>query len=337
MRSSPLAQQATVGVDATALRIVRQLSAKIGIECFRALTTHLAQALKADCVFVGEFTSGSVERVTTLAAYLEGEQGSLAFDLAGSACSIIAVTGKPYICRRNARNRFPSDQMLRRVHAEACIAVPLPNSAGSPIGVMMATFRVPLASFSTAKSILEFFAPRAAAELLHKQEKDKLHKSEQRYRAFIALNADGMWCVEFDQPIPTELPVQEQFDLGYQYGYVSECNDAMAQLMGVDHARQVVGRRIVDLFPKTDPAIRGAALDLIRSRYRFTTKEKAGIAPDGKRHFVLRSQWGIVEDGYLQRVWGVTHDITEFKHVQRALDDPVLQQLLYRVDGLAVR
>src|SRR5258706_5998035 len=143
MRSSPLAQQATVDVDATALKVVRQLSAKIGIECFRALTTHLAQALKADCVFVGEFTSGSVERVTTLAAYLEGEQGSLAFDLAGSACSIIAVTGKPYICRRNARNRFPSDQMLRTVHAEACSAVSLPHSAGMPISVIMATVLVP--------------------------------------------------------------------------------------------------------------------------------------------------------------------------------------------------
>src|SRR5258708_40161798 len=63
MRSSPLAQQPTVGVDATALKVVRQVSAKIGIECFRALTTHLAQALKADCVFLGEFTSGSVQRV----------------------------------------------------------------------------------------------------------------------------------------------------------------------------------------------------------------------------------------------------------------------------------
>ena len=320
MKSSPLAQQQKVGVDATALKVVRRVSAKIGIECFRALTTHLAQALKADCVLVGEFTSGSVERVTTLAAYLEGEQGSFAFDLVGSACSRIAGTSKTYVCRRNARNRFPSDQMLRRVHAEACIAVPLQSPAGNPIGAMMATYRVPFASFSTAKSVLEFLAPRAAAELLNKQEKDKLHKSEERYRAFITLNADAMWCVEFDQPISTELPVQEQFDLGYQYGYVSECNDAMARLMGEDHARKLVGRRIVDLFPKTDPAIRGDSLDLIRSRYRFTTEEKARIAPDGKRHFVLRSQWGIVENGMLQRIWGVSHDITEFKHVQRALD-----------------
>jgi len=145
----------------------------------------LAQALQADCVFVGEFTPGSVQRVITLAASPEGVPAGLTFDLAGSACSSIDVTGKPSVCRRNARNRFPSDQMLRRLHAEACIAVPLPNSVGTPIGVMMAIFRVAHASFSTAKSVLEFFAPRAAAELLHKQEKDKLHKNEQRYRALL--------------------------------------------------------------------------------------------------------------------------------------------------------
>jgi two-component system, cell cycle sensor histidine kinase and response regulator CckA len=324
MRPSPLAEEVTdgadAGADAAALKITRQVSARIGGECFRVMATSLRQELNADCVFIGEFTLGPLERVTTLAGCLEGGQPELTFDLAGSACSRIAATGKPVICRKNALDRFPSDQMLQRVKAEACVALPLQNPAGKPIGVLMATYRAPLASLSTAKSVLEFFAPRAAAELLHKQEKDNLHKSEQRYRAFIALNADGMWCVEFDQPIPTELPVPEQFDLGYQYGYVSECNDALARLMGVDHARQVVGRRIVDLFPKTDPAIRGASLDLIRSHYRFTTKERAIIARDGKLHFVLRSQWGIVENGMLQRIWAVEHDITEFKQVQRALD-----------------
>jgi two-component system cell cycle sensor histidine kinase/response regulator CckA len=320
MEPGPLAGELAVGADAAALKIMRQLSARIGGEYFRAMTTYLRQELDADCVFVGEFTPGSVPRVTTLAACLEGDQANLSFDLAGSACSRVARTGQPFLCREDARKRFPEDQMLRRVHAEACIAVPLQNPAAKPIGVMMATYRRPLASLSIAKSVLEFFAPRAAAELLHKQEKDKLSKSEQRYRAFVTLNADAMWCVEFDQPIPTELPASEQFDLGCRYGYLSECNDAMAKLMGLDHTPQVVGRRILDLLPKTDPALRGAALDLIGSGYRFTTKETTGIAPDGKRRFVLLSQWGIVEDGMLQRIWGVTHDITEFKHVQRALD-----------------
>jgi PAS domain S-box-containing protein len=321
MKPSPVAEELTVEADAeaTVLKVTRQVSAKIGIECFRAMAAHLAQALKADCVFIGEFTPGLVQRVTTLAASVEGEQASLTFDLVGSACSRIAATGKPVLCRKDARNRFPSDQLLSRLHAEALIAVPLQNPAGNPIGAMMATYRVPLADFSTAKSVIEVFAQRAAAELLHKHEKDKLRKSEERYRAFIALNNDGMWCAEFDQPIPTKLPTEEQLDLIYQYGYYSECNDAAARLMGLDQTRQLVGRRIIDFFPKTNPGMRKVFSDVIRSGYRFTTTETAGLAPDGKRHFVLQSQLGVVEDGMLQRVWGVTHDITDFKQVQRAL------------------
>jgi len=318
MKPGLLAEGLTADTDATLLNVTRQVSAKMGIECFRAMTTNLAQALKADCVFIVEFMPG--ERVTTLAASLEAEQGSLSFDLAGSACSRVASTGKPFTCRKNAGTRFPSDQMLGRVKAEACVALPLQNPAGNPIGVLMATYRAPLASFSTAKSVLEFFAPRVAAELLHKQEKDNLYKSEQRYRAFIAVNSDAMWCAEFDQPIPTELPAEEQHDLIYQYGYFSECNDALAQLMGLKRAEQVVNRRVGDFFSEADPSIRQGDLDLIRSGYRFRTVETEGIAQDGKRHYVLRSQWGIVEDGLLKRIWGVAHDITEFKHVQRALD-----------------
>src|SRR5581483_5703888 len=41
---------------------------------------------------------------------------------------------------------------------------------------------------------------------------------------------------------------------------------------------------------------------------------------NGIRHFMLRSQWGIVEDGILQRIWGTSRDITELKNSEFALD-----------------
>jgi len=58
MKPSPVAEELTVGADAeaTVLKITRQVSAKIGIHRFRVIATYLAQALKADCVFIGEFT-----------------------------------------------------------------------------------------------------------------------------------------------------------------------------------------------------------------------------------------------------------------------------------------
>jgi signal transduction histidine kinase len=303
----------------TVLELTRQVSVKIGIGYFRAMVTQLAEALGADHVFVGEFTPTPVPGITILAASVEDEVANPIFELEGSVCSRIAATGKPVLCRRNARERFPSDPVLSKLEAAACIAVPLKDLAEKPIGAIMASYRKPLANVSTAKSVLIMLAHRAAAELLHKQEKDRLLRSEERYHTFIAQNSDGMWCLEFDRPIPTDLPPEEQLDLAYRHGYCSECNDAAARLLGLGQSREVVSRRVVDLLPQKIPIIRRAILRLIRAGYRFTTSETSGIGPDGKFHVALGSHLGIVENGMLQRVWGVTHDITEFKQVQRDL------------------
>jgi len=174
------------------------------------------------------------------------------------------------------------------------------------------------ASCRTAQSTLKAFAHRTAADLLHKQEKDWLAKGEERYHAFVSRSEDGMWCVEFDRPIPTDLPPQEQLALAYRHSYFSECNDAATTLMGAADRREVVGRRAVDVASRR--VVRKAFLDLIHSDYRFTTSETAKLLPDGRWHIVLRTQLGIVENGMLWRVWGVTRDITDFKQVQRALD-----------------
>src|SRR5260370_38164422 len=105
MKPSALAEELIAEADAktAVLEVTRQVSAKIGIDCFRVIATYLAQALKADCVLIGEFTAGSVQRVITLAAFPEGEPPSSTFDLAGGACSAMAAPGNPPVCRKKAR------------------------------------------------------------------------------------------------------------------------------------------------------------------------------------------------------------------------------------------
>ena len=101
MEPGPLDKELAIGADAAELKIRRQVSARIGGEYFRAMTTYLRQELNADCVFVEEFTPGSAERVTPLAACLEGEQTSLTFNLAGIVSSRIARTGRSCLSREN--------------------------------------------------------------------------------------------------------------------------------------------------------------------------------------------------------------------------------------------
>ena len=51
--------------DRAVLQIASRVSAAIGEEFFRSVTEHLAEALQADCVYIGEFLGGQVERVKT--------------------------------------------------------------------------------------------------------------------------------------------------------------------------------------------------------------------------------------------------------------------------------
>ena len=214
-------------------------------------------------------------------------------------------------------------QIARRVAAtvgaESLIAEPLHDHNKHADGLIMVLYRRPMMSFKIVKQVLEVFSERAASELKRKRQEDRLRESEQRYRAFIASNADAMWRIEFERAIPVDQPEEEQFSQFYKYGYVAECNDALARLYGFERADQVLGCRVGDIAPASDPSIREATLKAIRSRFAFTTVETNPMDRSGVRRNVIRSQWGIVEDGKLERVWGTSRDITQLKRSEQAL------------------
>lgn len=300
------------------LEISRKLSATIGAEFFQAIARHLAEALAADCVLMVEFVGGQMERCRSVGAWADGAAGNFEYELAGSASAHILL-GIPCQVRCHARARFPSDALLKQLDAEACVGVPLSSGGAHAIGALLALYRRPVTSLRFPRSMLEIFAERAAAELVRNLEEQKLRESEQRYRAFIAGNADAMWRVEFEQPISTSLPEEEQLNRIYQSGYLAECNDATARMLGMETADQLVGHRVQDVVAG-DAATREATLIAVRAGYRQTIVETNPIDPSGRRRCMLRSQWGIVEDGFLQRIWGTNRDITELRQAELALD-----------------
>ncbi|HEX8353208.1 MAG TPA: hypothetical protein VF611_09930, partial [Pyrinomonadaceae bacterium] len=67
-----------------------------------------------------------------------------------------------------------------------------------------------------------------------------LRESEERYRAFIANSSEGIWRFEFDEPIPTDLPEDEQVDRFYRFAYLAECNDAAAHMYGFERGEEML-------------------------------------------------------------------------------------------------
>jgi len=299
------------------LQIAGQVSAVIGTEFFRSLVKKLADELDADCVYIGEFVGGQVERVRTLVAYVDHQrEADFAFALAGSSCMEVA-TGNPCVYPSGAQDLFPSDPLLRELGVQACVGIPLKDSKQRTMGVITALYRRSFGNLRFPKSILEIFAPRAAAELERQQADEALRESEQRHLAFISRNPDAMWRIEFEEPIAINLPAEEQINKIYQYGYVAECNDATARLNGAETAEQLVGTRVGDL--PTTPHFREELQSAIRRRYQSTTVELQRLDQAGNPQYLLRSHWGIVENGSLLRIWGSTRNITELRRTELTL------------------
>src|SRR5215212_40819 len=146
-----------------------------------------------------------------------------------------------------------------------------------------------------------------------------LRESEERYRAFIANSSEGIWRFELANPVPTDLPEDEQIELCYRHGYLAECNDAMARMYGFERAGEITGARLGDLLIREDPANVEYLRAFIRSGYRLTDAESVETDREGRRRYFLNNLVGVLEGGNLLRAWGTQRDATAAKAAEEKL------------------
>ncbi|MFS0517488.1 PAS domain S-box protein [Nostoc sp. UIC 10607] len=152
-----------------------------------------------------------------------------------------------------------------------------------------------------------------------KQVELALGKSEERYRTFLEQSSEGIWCIELEVPISLDCPEDEQIQHFYQYVYLAECNNVMAQMYGFSRAEEIISARLGDLLVPSDPHNIAYLRSFIRSNYRLIDAESHEIDKQGNSKYFLNNLVGIVENGFLVRAWGTQRDITERKRSEAAL------------------
>src|SRR6185437_16823159 len=106
--------------DSRVLDTARNVAATIGSDFFRAVAHHLARALPADSVVIGEFIGPHNERVKTVGGDLDGKPAAFEYETAGTA-AVEMLRSTAYQCRAEATRRYPSDPLIMKVGAQACI------------------------------------------------------------------------------------------------------------------------------------------------------------------------------------------------------------------------
>jgi len=147
-----------------------------------------------------------------------------------------------------------------------------------------------------------------------------LEKSENRYRTFFDQTSEGIYCLEFGQGISIHLPVEEQIQKCYEYGYLAECNDVMARMYGYSCAEEIMGTRLVELHGGSDnPQNIKEWQNFILSGYRVVDSETEEVDKYGNRNYFLNNSVGVVKDGYFLASWGTQRNITERRLIEAQL------------------
>lgn len=158
-------------------------------------------------------------------------------------------------------------------------------------------------------------------ELKHVEE--LLKKREEGYRTFIEQSAVGIWRADYRQPIPINLPVNDQIELLLDTGIISECNDFMATMYGYNSSAELTGRRIRDFYYIENNYDAERTKELMQSfvvnNYRISNAESKELDKNGNVRFMLNNNIGVVENGCLIRTWGVQTDITDRKRTEKEL------------------
>ncbi|MGH7825205.1 MAG: PAS domain S-box protein, partial [Candidatus Binatia bacterium] len=164
-----------------ALRDIVSGTAATGKDFFPALVYHLAAALDVHCAIVTELANGRGGRLKALSIRVGNDWGRpLEYEIAKTPCESVMRERSTSSHPDHVQELFPEDPDLGHLGAVGYIGTPLLDSSGQPMGTLCIIDNKPLREEERARSILEIFAARAAAELERKRAEDALRESEER-------------------------------------------------------------------------------------------------------------------------------------------------------------
>ena len=146
-------------------------------------------------------------------------------------------------------------------------------------------------------------------------------RAEEQYKAFFTENVSPVFWAEMKNPIPIDLPVEEQVEAIFREGYVKDVSDATAKMYGLTR-EELVGQKIVTVYGAEEYQDRNSSVHryyqhFVQSGYADYLAEAPARTREGKVVWFLATIKGVVEDGHLVRFWGSQIDITERKTQSR--------------------
>jgi len=237
----------------------------------------------------------------------------------------VVMRGKP-LCGTYDTLAGPLSPVQRREGLHAWGVVPIKDN-GCVVACLVVASHNADEVLPWSRLVLETMAAQIGSAISRLKAREALQESELRFRSLIENTTDAVFCYEYDPPIKTDLPVDEQVRRLYD-GVLVECNDVCARSYGASRATDVVGKRLTDLFGTMPGSLDELFRTMIQAGYQTCDGEGVEKLSDGRERHYLNNGYGVVVDGKLLRIWGTFRDVTDRVQAERGLRE--LQEVVSR-------
>lgn len=141
-----------------------------------------------------------------------------------------------------------------------------------------------------------------------KQQELSLARSEANYRAFVENSDDAIWRLDFNHPVPVDQPSDDVVAAIEKSAFIGDCNHLFNTVYDVSPKERFNGLALgaIDFkeFVLDTPTF-------VARDFRLNDWEIKFQAPTGEERFLKVSAQGVIDQGSLVGIWGVTRDISE--------------------------
>ncbi|MEK7321938.1 MAG: EAL domain-containing protein [Pseudomonadota bacterium] len=193
-------------LEAALRDVATAVSASTGDQFHRSLVEALTRVLRVDMAFIsvmtGERTQAEIVTLCDRGAIVSNYH----YPLVGTPCQDV-LEGRPNYFPSELRRHFPDCPLAAQFGLESFLAVPFFDTGGQPLGLVAIARRKALSEPQPAEAILQIFAARIAAELIHQRDNQKNRKLslalEQTADAVMITDRDGV--IEYTNPAFTAM------------------------------------------------------------------------------------------------------------------------------------
>jgi PAS domain S-box-containing protein len=148
---------------------------------------------------------------------------------------------------------------------------------------------------------------------------DKLRHRDEIFKGYMESSTEAIWGFEIDPPMPMELSVDAQLDYLYDHARIAVANVAWARQAGYNSWEDMIGVRLDEIVPRSNPDNIAALRQLAEANYQLENFITHDITKQGELQIILNNHSAEIKNGHLIRTWGTHRDITEQEAARQEL------------------